>query len=213
MTSTPHDAVGQALVPADRPGSQRPAALGTDAYMTRAPLLAGANPYLTLYADDAPTVYVSLWRVDWSVRGSGNVMVCWLDGSLRILTDNPGLGGWLEEHFVRRFDEATALPEWPVAAIERTATQIRVDPATGAYAAAADIVVRIDTVLDARPVGISDFPLGGVRHGLSMLLLPCASATVTVGGVEVPGRPRLWRAEDGRPYSSAVTTVHETWCG
>lgn len=179
-------------------------------YVSRGPLLTGANPFLTLYDNDMPTAYASIWRVDWSVRGSGNAIVLWHGGTLRIVTDAPGLGVWLEEHFVRRFDEATALPSWPAAGVEAAQTEVRVDPATGVHAAGGDVVVRIDTVLDARPVAVTDFPLGGVSHGLSMLAMPCEAAGLTVGGAAVPGRPRVWR-DGGRPYSSAVTTVHEAW--
>ncbi|MEV4354707.1 hypothetical protein ACWEPL_24040 [Nonomuraea sp. NPDC004186] len=41
------------------------------AYVTREPLLAGANPYVTLYDGATPTGYASMWRVDWSTHGTG----------------------------------------------------------------------------------------------------------------------------------------------
>jgi hypothetical protein len=73
------------------------------------------------------------------------------------------------------------------------------------------VVVALGDPLDARPVGIADFPLDGVSHGLSMMAMPCATASMTVGGVAVAGQPRVWR--DGeRTYSSAVTAMHEAWC-
>jgi hypothetical protein len=112
---------------------------------------------------------------------------------------------------VRRFDEATALPSWPSAVLVEAPVDIVVDPAGGARAAGADVTVALGDPLDARPVGIPDFPLAGVSHGLSMMAMPCATATLTVDGATVAGQPRVWHDGD-RPYSSAVTAVHEAWC-
>lgn len=68
------------------------------------------------------------------------------------------------------------------------------------------------SILDARPVGIADFPIQGVSHGLSMQVLPCQTATIRLGDTIVPGTPLItWDA--GRPVSSAVTTIHEVWSG
>lgn len=175
------------------------------------PLLAGANPFVTLYADGVPTAYASVWRVDWSVKGSGAAIILWHAGMLRILSDAPELAAWVEAHFVRHFEEATALRSWPECArVEREHTRVRVDPASGAFASAGDVSVRVEGVLDARPVGIEDFPLKGVSHGLSMLVLPCERATISVGGSAVPGSPQVsW--DFGTPSSSAVVTVHEAW--
>ena len=177
----------------------------------RRALLAGANPFLTLYDGGAPTAYASIWRVDWSVHGAGNAIVLWHAGAVRVLTDAPALGGWLEEHFVRRFDEATALPSWHRPTVAEVPVEVVVDPGGGARAAGADVVVTLGDPLDARPVGVADFPLDGVSHGLSMMAMPCATATLTIGGDAVAGAPRVWR-DGGRTHSSAVTAVHEAWC-
>ncbi|RSN11490.1 hypothetical protein DMB42_12935 [Nonomuraea sp. WAC 01424] len=182
----------------------------TSAYVTRVPLLAGANPYVTLYDGDTPTGYASLWQVDWSTHGSGSVLVVWTPAGLRVVSDDPRLGAWIEEHFVRHFDEARALPSWPAARVERAAVELRVDPATGAYAAAAGLTVGITGPLDARPFAMADFPLRGASHGLSMQIIPCAHASITIDGRAVPGVPAVtWPG--GRPSSSAITTVHEAW--
>ncbi|MEV4061895.1 hypothetical protein [Nonomuraea dietziae] len=181
-----------------------------DPYVTREPLLAGANPFVTLYEEGRPTAYASVWRVDWSRYGSGAALVVWTPGGLRVIGDEPRLARWIEEHFVRHFDEAKALPSWPAVRVERAAVHVRIDPVRGAFAGAGDLTVRIGDPLDARPVGIADFPIQGVSHGLSMQLVPCRSASITVGGVAVPGAPAVtWN--EGRPSSSAVTTVHEAW--
>jgi hypothetical protein len=53
------------------------AARAATGYVTRAPLLAGANPYVTLYDGETPTGYASMWKVDWSTHGTGAVLVVW----------------------------------------------------------------------------------------------------------------------------------------
>ncbi|MFI9596452.1 hypothetical protein [Nonomuraea sp. NPDC052265] len=180
------------------------------AYVTRRPLLAGANPYVTLYDGDTPTGYASLWQVDWSTHGAGAVLVVWTPAALRVASDDARLGAWIEERFVRHFDEATALPSWPVARVERADVELRVDPATGAHATGAGMSVAITGPLDARPFAMADFPLLGLSHGLSMQIIPCEHASITVDGVPVPGAPAVTRP-GGRPVSSAITTVHEAW--
>lgn len=174
-------------------------------------VLTGANPFVTLYDDHAaPTAYASIWRVDWSPHGPGAVIVLWHGGRLRVITDAPVLGAWVERRFVRHFDEATALGTWPDPVVEVAPTTVTVDPASGSTASGADVAITTAEPLDARPVGIADFPLAGVSHGLSMTILPCAVATITVDAAPIPGRPRVWQT-DGRSYSSAVTAVHESW--
>lgn len=186
------------------------AAQATTGYVTRKPLLAGANPYVTLYEGAIPTGYASMWRVDWSTHGTGAVLVVWTPAGLRVVGDDPRLAAWIEEHFVRHFDEAKALPSWPAVRGEQATVQLHVDPAKGAFAQAADLTVSITGPLDARPFALADFPLQGVSHGLSMQIIPCEHASITVNGHAVPGRPAvIW--SDGRPASSAVTTVHEAW--
>jgi hypothetical protein len=179
-------------------------------YVTRKPLLAGANPYVTLYDGDIPTGYASIWRVDWSTHGAGAVLVVWTPAGLRVVGDDPRLAAWIEEHFVRNFDEAEELPSWPAVRVRRAVVQVHVDPARGAFARAAGLAVSITGPLDARPFALADFPLQGVSHGLSMQVLPCEHASITVDGRAVPGEPTVIRS-DGRPASSAVTTVHEAW--
>jgi hypothetical protein len=179
-------------------------------HQTRRPALLGANPFVTLYQDSLPTGYASVWRVDWSTEGAGAAVIVWDADRLRIVGDNPQLAAWIEEHFVRHFDEATELPSWPSVQVEEAAVDIRIDPLSGTTAQAADIEIRIGDILDARPVGIADFPIQGVSYGLSMQVLPCRTASIEVAGVLLPGAPIVsW--DDGRPSSSAVTTIHEAW--
>ncbi|MFE3451603.1 hypothetical protein ACFXJ8_22035 [Nonomuraea sp. NPDC059194] len=181
-----------------------------DEYTTRRPLLSGANPFVTLYEDGRPSGYASVWRVDWSTRGTGTALVVWVPGVLRVVGDDPGLATWIEEYFVREFDEVRALPSWPAATVERAPVEVRVHPADGAVATAGELAVTIGEPLDARPFATADFSIRGVSHGLSMQVIPCAKASITIGGHRVPGAPEVtWTG--GRPVSSAVTAVHESW--
>ncbi|MFI6813354.1 hypothetical protein ACIBG7_13130 [Nonomuraea sp. NPDC050328] len=180
-------------------------------YRTRRPLLTGANPFATLYDEGgSPTGYASLWRIDWSTRGSGEALVVWTPAGLRVAGGDAALAAWIEEYFVRRFDEARALPSWPAPRVEQAQVRLRVDPGEGAFAEAAGLAVAITGPLDARPFAQPDFPLGGVSHGLSMQVIPCEHASISVDGHAVPGRPLVTRT-GGRPASSAVTAVHEAW--
>ncbi|WP_433510941.1 hypothetical protein ACQP2T_44840 [Nonomuraea sp. CA-143628] len=49
------------------------AARAATGYVTRAPLLAGADPYVTLYDGETPTGHALMWKVDWSTHGTGAV--------------------------------------------------------------------------------------------------------------------------------------------
>lgn len=182
-------------------------------YAVRRPLLLGANPFATLYSGDEPSAYASVWRVDWSIWGSGNVLILWYDGRLHVVGDDGRLAGRIEEYFVRNFDEATALPGWPAATVTVAETAVNIDPTSGTTAHGGDITVRLSGILDARPFAAPEFPLHGRGHGLSMQVLPCAEATVTLAGRCLPGAPRVTRDDRGRPLSSAVCTLHEAWSG
>jgi hypothetical protein len=75
-------------------------------------ILCGANPGVRLFDGDVVTAYASVWVVDWSSLGSGSAIVLWHADAVRVLTDNPELGHWLERDFTRHFPEADGLP-WP----------------------------------------------------------------------------------------------------
>jgi hypothetical protein len=65
-------------------------------------------------------------------------------------------------------------------------------------------------VLDRRAFATDDFALGGVDHSLSLVLAPCGSGSISIGGrglareIERGGTPE-------RPSSSAFLTLAEVW--
>lgn len=176
----------------------------------RRTLLVGANPFVTLYADDRPTAYASLWRVDWSRWGSGSAVVLWVAGEVRVIGDDVEVAGAVERNLVRHFDEAKELPGWGRPAVEEAPTRVEVDPEAGATAVAGDVEIRIHKPLDARPFADPDFTIRGTSHGLAMQVAPCERARIRVAGKLLSGQPRVvWK--DARPTSSAVVTFAESW--
>jgi len=175
----------------------------------RRPLLVGANPLVSLFDGDRMTALASVWRVDWSERGRGDVIVLWYDGRVRVLGDDPGLGYWLSQEFTRYFPEAAGLP-WPEPTVEWTTVTLSLNLQTGLAAGAGDVAVSISEVLDRRTFTTESFDLGGVSHGLSLVLAPARSAMLRVAGQRVPGEVRLSGTPE-HPVSSAFLTCAEVW--
>ncbi|WP_199701650.1 hypothetical protein [Jiangella rhizosphaerae] len=172
-------------------------------------VLVGANPGVQLFHRDVVSAYASVWTVDWSAQGSGSAIVLWHDGEVRVLTDHPDLGHWLERSFTRFFPEAAGLP-WPEPRIERRAVHVANDLARGTYARAGDVAVRIADVLDRRAFATDEFDLGGRVHSLSLVTGPSAAASIEVRGRRLPGE--IIRAgTPERPSSSAFVAVAEVW--
>jgi len=173
-------------------------------------VLVGANPGLRLYDGDTLTAYASVWRVDWSIHGSGTAIVLWHEGVVRVLGDDAELATWLERDFVRHFPEAEGL-SWPEPEFEHQAVEVDIDLATGLRARSGGVEVRMFDVLDRRTFATDSFPLGGVDHSLSLVLAPCARASLAVDGDTLTGAPQVG-GEPGRPSSSAFVAVAEVWC-
>lgn len=181
-----------------------------DGSADRRPVLVGANPAVQLFdASGACTAYVSCWRVDWSVRGSGTAMVLWRPDGVTVLGRDAELGGWLAEHFVRHFPELDGLG-WSRPVLERHEVVLDVDLARGMRAHAGQVEVTVADVLDRRSFTTDDFRLAGVPHSLHLVLAPCGSGGIRVSGREVPGALDRWGTPE-RPGSSAFVTEAEVW--
>ncbi|WP_205629063.1 twin-arginine translocation signal domain-containing protein [Jiangella muralis] len=181
---------------------------GTDP-ARRKVVLVGANPGIQLFDGDTVTAYASVWTVDWSTHGAGAAIVLWHDGRVRVLTDHPALGSWLERTFTRFFPEADGLP-WPEPRIERRAVHVANDLARGTHARAGDVTVRISEVLDRRAFATDDFDLGGRVHSLSLVTGPSAAGAIEVRGRSLPGEV-VRSGPPERPSSSAFVAVAEVW--
>ena len=97
--------------------------------------MCGANPGMRLFEGEAVTAFASVWVVDWSEHGSGNAIVLWHNGLVRVLTEDPALGGWLERAFTRYFPEVEGLP-WEEPKPERATVDVRLDFGNGLSARA-----------------------------------------------------------------------------
>lgn len=175
-------------------------------------VLLGYNPGVQLVDDEGrPTAFVSVWGVDWSLRGHGQAIVAVYDGKVRVFGPDPELGRWLADYFVRHFPDVEGLP-WAEPVVEQAVVQVELDLATGVHAAAGDLRVSLSDVLDRRAVSIEEFPLGDDQppHALTMALAPCAKAEITVGGRRLDGHAQVGGTPD-RPSSTAYISHTETW--
>jgi hypothetical protein len=173
-------------------------------------MLTGANPGVRLFDDvGRVTVFASVWLVDWSVRGSGTVVVLWHDGRVRVISEDVDLAVWVERYFVRSFLEVKGL-DWPEPDVERDMVQVRLDLADGLSAKAADVQIELGGVLDRRMFATDHFLLDGVEHSLNLLIAPVRSARISIGGETVPGFVHVDGSRQ-RPSSSAFLTTAEVW--
>lgn len=172
--------------------------------------LIGANPGLSLFVADGetPSAYASVWRVDWSERGSGNAIVVWHDGHLRVVGPNRELGEWLAGSFNRHFPEVRDL-EWAEPEVTAAPVDFSSDLAKGIRAEGADIVVSIEDPIDRRLIRLDEFYLGTDTNLLSTVIAPCLRGSITVGGSSLPGDPRVSR--DPPASSSAFLADAEVW--
>lgn len=171
-------------------------------------VLVGSNPGVLLYDGERATAFASVWQVDWSVRGAGAAIVLVVPGEVRILGDDAPLGRWLGESFTRHFPEARAVG-WSDPTFVHADVRTSLDLGDGFRATAGDVVVDADGLLDRRVVEADDVTLDGAPHGLRNVLAPCANATISVGGVLLPGTPRVEVGD--RPTSTAYLAVAEVW--
>lgn len=172
-------------------------------------VLVGANPGLRLFDGDDVTTFASVWQVDWSTHGTGNAVVLWHDGAVRVLSRHRELAEWLERAFVRHFPEVEGLP-WPRPTVEYSPVRVDIDLRRGMHARAGDVDVRMSGVLHRRTFETDEFDLGGRVHSLSNLFAPCADAAVHVRGRRLPGSV-VRGGTPQRPSSSAFLATAEIW--
>jgi hypothetical protein len=172
-------------------------------------LLVGANPCVTLFDGQEPTTFVSIWRVDWSPRGSGTAAIVWMDGAVRVYGANRALGTWLERTIVRWTPEALAL-DWSEPRFVETDVVVHIDLASGMSARSPGLAVLLRSPLDLRPFETDDFELDSRAHSLRLVLAPMRSAVVRVDGRTRGGRVDV-AGPVSRPTSSAFVAEAEVW--
>lgn len=175
------------------------------------PLLIGANPGLTLFdsTGDIPIAYASVWRVDWSLNGSGNAIVIWHDQQTHVVCESSGLGLWLAEQFNRNFPETKDL-YWPTPNLVSAPVKLELDLNNGLHAEGGGFGIEILGPMDQRSVRISDFDLGGTPYDLSTVIFPCRRGRLHIEDAQVDGEPRV--EESPRASSTAFLADAEVWC-
>ncbi len=171
-------------------------------------LLMGANPCVTLFDDGRPVAYASVWRVDWSVRGSGHALVLAAPGRVRIIGPDRDLGLWLGTEFNRHIHLAGDIP-WSEPEFTAAPVTFELDLATGFKAVADDVSVAVTGPIERYLTRRDDYDLGGVPHILSTVWIPCREGSIELGGTPLPGEPSVDPAE---PMSSAFIADAEVWC-
>jgi hypothetical protein len=172
-------------------------------------IVVGANPGISLFDGETVTAYASVWQVDWSPDGAGNVLVLWRRDEVRLIGSNAPLARRLEREFTRFFPEVDGLP-WPRPRVERHPVYVDIDLNTGLRAIGGDVVVLLSEVLQRRTFATDEFDLGGVPHSLSLVLGPCAEGRIIERGRGLPGEIQRGGTPE-QPSSSAFVTEAEVW--
>jgi hypothetical protein len=173
------------------------------------PILRGANPTVQLLDGDETVALASVWRVDESPMGAGTALILWHAGRVRAIGLDPGLSSWLSGRFVRHFPRAAGL-DWSQVEVRTEEVEVELDLEHGLVARAGDIEVRVDDVMGQRQVTADAFGLDGVDHHLSFLLAPCRRGSITIGGQQLAGEPRVVEHAE-QPESTAFLAVDEVW--
>jgi len=171
--------------------------------------LMGANPCVTLYDGQRATAYASIWRVDWSLRGSGHALVLGTPGRVRIIGPDEQLGMWLGTEFNRHIGSVSAGIMWSEPEFTRAPVRFELDLAAGLRAAADDVTVEIAGPIERYLTRKDDYDLGGTLNILSTVWIPCREGSIAVGGKRLAGTIRL---DAGQPMSSAFIAEAEVWC-
>lgn len=172
-------------------------------------IVVGANPGITLLDGETVAAFASVWQVDWSPDGAGNVLVLWRRDQVRLIGANASLARRLEREFTRFFPEVADLP-WPEPRLERRPVFVDIDLDTGLRARGHDVAVLLSDVLDRRTFTTDEFDLGGIPHSLSLVVGPCGRGRIIERGHRLPGRIERGGTPE-RPGSSAFVTEAEVW--
>jgi hypothetical protein len=169
----------------------------------------GANPCVTLYDGDQVTAYASIWRVDWSQRGSGRALVLGTPEQIRIIGPDEGLGAWLGTEFNRHLVRVSGTIGWSLPELTIAPVTFDLDLAEGFCATADDVSVEITGPIDRYLTRNDLYDLGGTPHILSTVWIPCMEGSISVGGSRLSGAVRV---DPAKPMSSAFIAEAEVWC-
>ena len=172
--------------------------------------LMGANPCVTLYDGERATAWASVWRVDWSEHGgTGHAVVVGDAERVRVIAPDAGLGQWLADEFNRHITSVSGGLPWREPDIAVAPVAFELDLAKGLRAEAGDVAVEITEPMDRALTRNDAYDLGGTPNVLSTVWMPCRYGSITVGGMRLPGAPRV---DEDEPMSSAFIAEAEVWC-
>lgn len=154
----------------------------------------GANPGLSVLRGEQRVAFASVWRADWSEYGAGLAIVLWHEGHTRVVTTEARLGLWLAQDFTRHFPEVAGLP-WRQPEVTEAPVSLELDLAQGMRAEGGGITVEIGSPTQRRLFRTDDFDLGGVKHGLTTVFMPCPTGGLTLSGVPVEGVVKAFMAD------------------
>lgn len=140
------------------------------------PVLVGSNPGLVWHdAAEEPVAAVSVWDVQWSVRGAGRCVVYWPGGDeVHLLGTDAELSTFLWEELTRHFPEF----RWPGEREVRShVVDVSVELAPGLVTArtrpAPSLTVEIAGLgTEPRLIHVTEFPLGERCRELRNVLFP-----------------------------------------
>lgn len=170
--------------------------------------LMGANPCVTLYDGGRATAYASVWRVDWSLRGSGHALVLGISEGIRIIGSDPDLGEWLGTEFNRHLSVGATI-SWSEPTFTVAPVEFHLDLAEGFRATADDVSVEITGPIERYLTRNDEYDLGGTPNILSTVWIPCRDGAISVGGDLVAGAVKV---DPAKPMSSAFIADAEVWC-
>lgn len=179
-------------------------------------IMTGENPFLRLSAKDGDpnTTDASYWRVLFSPGGPGHVLYVKSEltqNRWRIYSDNIAMARWLQKTIQGMLNAELKDTSIPVIDAEFTKEG---DPR---YFWTERILTRDEEAVltwydIGDPLMIHTHPnqLPGRQYGVNTVLIPCASARLTINGTEAAGKN--WpRVREGRPFSTSALAFSESW--
>lgn len=186
----------------------------------------GENPGISLKTspDGAFTALASFFRVVLSPHGRGHALVLLqspqeanppTERANVCLTDNEALARYLVSDYVSQFGAYKGLPAMTGLQYRKLDSVVASGDATRAYAEtikAGDLTVKLSWDGLGKPFCFALPPDRSAtgKHYMPSLFVGCSSATITVNGRVLPGKP-VPREIAGQSISTAMLAFSETW--
>ena len=179
-------------------------------------IVTGENPFIRLSASDgaANSTDASFWRILFSPGGPGHVLYLKSELTMdrwRIYSDNIAMARWLQTTVQGMLNADLKDTSIPVtdADFQRTG-----DPryfwTEKLVSHDEEIALTWHDIGDPLLIHTQPNATPGRPYGVCTVLVPAASAVLTVNGEHAAGRP--WsREREGRPFSTCALAFSESW--